>query len=55
MKEKDFLCSSIGYNKIQDSIRDEFRICVNGIRFLSIETQGADIIKSITGRDAKLY
>ncbi len=46
---------SIGYNKIQDSIRDEFRICVNGIRFLSIrETQGADIIKSITGRDAKV-
>ena len=46
---------SIGYNKIQDSIRDEFRICVNGIRFLSIrETQGADIIKSITCRDAKV-
>jgi hypothetical protein len=44
---------SIGYDKIQDNIRDEFRKCVNRIKFLSIrEEQGAEIIKSITGRDA---
>ena len=44
---------SIGYNKISDNIRSEFKDYVNKIKYLSIrEEKGADIIKSITGRDA---
>lgn len=46
---------SIGYNKIPDNIREEFKEYVDKIRYLSVrEEKGAEIIKSITGRDAKV-
>lgn len=46
---------SIGYNKIPDNIREVFKEYVDKIRYLSVrEEKGAEIIKSITDRDAKV-
>lgn len=46
---------SIGYNKIPDNICGEFREYVNKITCLSVrEEKGAEIIKSITGREAEV-
>lgn len=46
---------SIGYNKISDNLVEDFKKYVNKIRFLSIrEEKGAEIIKSLTSRDAKV-
>ena len=46
---------SIGYNQIANNIEELFKIYVNKIRFLSVrEEKGAEIIKSITGRSAKV-
>jgi hypothetical protein len=46
---------SIGYNFIPDSIQGQFKEYVQSIKHLSIrEEKGAEIIKSITGRDAKV-
>lgn len=46
---------SIGYNSIPNEIQEQFKEYVNRIKYLSIrEEKGAEIIKSITGRNAKV-
>lgn len=46
---------SIGYNYISDSLHEQFKEYILKINYLSIrERKGAEIIKSITGRDAKV-
>lgn len=46
---------SIGYDEIPNELSAEFRKYINRIRFLSVrEERGAEIIRSETGRDAKV-